>query len=56
LTALASTDASTDVFTPMLNFAASGFETIDPIPEPSSLALLAAATLCSLGVIRRYSN
>jgi len=56
LTALASTDASTDVFTPMLNFAASGFETIDPIPEPSSLALLAAATLCSLGVIRRYAK
>jgi hypothetical protein len=54
LTPLASTDAGTDVFTPTLNWAVSGFETIDPIPEPSSLALLAAAALCSLGVIRRY--
>jgi hypothetical protein len=54
LTPLASTDAGTDVFTPTLNWAVSGFETIDPIPEPSSLALLAAAALCSLGGIRRY--
>jgi hypothetical protein len=54
LTPLASTDAGTDVFTPTLNWAVSGFETIDPIPEPSSLAILAIAALCSLGVIRCY--
>jgi hypothetical protein len=56
LTAPASTDAGTDVFTPTLNWGVSGFETIDPVPEPSSLALLAAAALCSQGVIRRYAK
>jgi hypothetical protein len=47
---------STDVFTPTLNWAVSGFETINPIPEPSSLAILAIAALCSLSVIRRYAK
>jgi len=56
LTAFASTDSNTALFTPALNWAQSGFETIDPVPEPSSLVLLAVAALCSLGVIRRYSN
>jgi len=45
LTALGSTDASTDLFTPTLNWAQSGFETIDPVPEPSSLAMLLASLL-----------
>jgi hypothetical protein len=54
LTELGSTDSSTDIFTATKNFAQPGFETFDPVPEPSSLAILAAAALCSLGVIRRY--
>jgi len=49
-TALGSTDSSTDLFTPTIQTAGPGFETIDPVPEPSSLAILAAAALCSLGV------
>jgi hypothetical protein len=52
LTPFGSTDSSTDIFQPK-NFAIPGFEALDPIPEPSSLALLATAALCSLGVIRR---
>ena len=52
---LGSTDSTTDIFTPK-NFAVPGFEAFDPVPEPSSLALLAAAALCSLGVIRRYAK
>jgi hypothetical protein len=54
LTELGSTDSSTDIFTATKNFAQPGFEVFDPVPEPSSLAILAAAALCSLGVIRRY--
>jgi hypothetical protein len=42
LTALGSTDSSTDIFTPTLNWAQPGFEAFDPVPEPSSLAILAA--------------
>jgi hypothetical protein len=56
LTELGSTDSSTDIFTSTKNFAQPGFEAFDPVPEPSSLAILAAAALCSLGVIRRYAN
>jgi hypothetical protein len=41
LTPLGSTDSSTDVFTPALNWAAAGFEASQPVPEPSSLAILA---------------
>ena len=40
-----STDSSTDVFTPTLDWAVSGFEAWDPVPEPSSLALLVIALL-----------
>jgi hypothetical protein len=56
LTELGRTDSSTDIFTSTKNFAQPGFEAFDPVPEPSSLAILAAAALCSLGVIRRYAK
>ena len=45
LTALGSTDSSTDLFTSSLNFAIPGFEAFDPVPEPSSLAVLVIALL-----------
>ena len=41
VTALGSTDSSTDLFTPTIQTAGPGFEAIDPVPEPSSLAILA---------------
>jgi hypothetical protein len=43
LTALGSTDSSTDFFTPTKQFASPGFEAVDPVPEPSSLAILVLA-------------
>ena len=52
LTALGSTDSSTDLFTPTLNWAQSGFEAIDPVPEPSSLAIIASGIL-GFGAVRR---
>jgi hypothetical protein len=51
---LGSTDSSTDIFTSTKQFAQPGFEAFDPVPEPSSLVLLAVAALCSLGAFRRY--
>jgi hypothetical protein len=37
---LGTTDSSTDLFTPTLSFAQPGFLATDPVPEPSSLAIL----------------
>jgi hypothetical protein len=45
LTVFGSTDSSMDVFTPTLNWAVSGFEAFDPVPEPSSLAILVIGLL-----------
>jgi len=57
LIALGSTDSSTSPFAPAtLNITQPGFNAFDPVPEPSSLAILATAVLCSLGVIRRYAR
>lgn len=53
LTALGSTDSSTDVFTPTLDWAQSGFETIDPVPEPASGGVVLTG-LTLLAVLRRY--
>jgi hypothetical protein len=45
LTALGSTDSSTDIFTSALNWAQPAFIAADPVPEPSSLAVLIAGLL-----------
>jgi hypothetical protein len=45
LTVLASTDSSTDIFTSTKQFAQPGFEAFDPVPEPSSLAILVVGLL-----------
>lgn len=44
-TAFGSTDSSMDVFTPALDWAVSGFEAFDPVPEPSSAAILVVGLL-----------
>ena len=56
LTAFGSTDSSTDIFTSTLNFAISGFEAFDPVPEPSSLAILMVGLLGLAFFPRRGSN
>jgi hypothetical protein len=45
LTLLGSTDSNSDIFTPALQWAQPALGAFDPVPEPSSLAILAAGLI-----------
>jgi hypothetical protein len=53
LATLGSTDISSDITTPALQWAQPAFVAFDPVPEPSSPAIL-EHVLCGLGAFRRY--
>src|SRR6516165_6744450 len=55
LATLGSTDSNTDIFTPSLRWAEPAIGPFDPVPQPSSLAILTLA-LGGLGALRRYAK